>query len=369
VVSNVMEDGAQFPGTVFTDVRRINGVNVGFIGLLDPKAIGALNLPKDIDIQDVVEAAARAMNVLRREKTDLVVALTHMDVDSDLRLAREIPGIHLILGGHDHLVINKQTSGPLLIKSGSNAQFMGKVTLKTGGGKPASAEGTHIEVTGAIPEDGAMVAMISRYERLLDENLSLAIGASEVELDAGSIHNRTGETNLGSFIAGVMRERMGADAAILNGGAIRPDKVYAPGPISKKDILSILPFGNTLCKIKVQGKTIKGALEHSMGAYGKGGFLQVAGLRVIADISRNPGARVMKVEINGKPLDPEKEYTLALNDYLLKGGNEYTMFGAAEVMVEPVYGEPLTLAVEEAIRGNGPISPMADGRMTILVGK
>ena len=366
VVSNVLEDGAQYPGSVYTFIKNVKGINVGFFGLLDPQAMEAVNVPKNIDVMDYVDAATRAINVLVREKADVIVALTHMDEASDLRLASKVPSIHLILGGHDHKVVNRRAGGPLLMKSGYNAKLLGMAAIRAGGEKPVEVEGTHMEISSAIPQDKTMLALLQNYKQELETSLGQIIGETAVELDGGMEANRVRETNMGDFIADTMRENMGADAAIINGGAIRPDRIYKPGSLTKGDIRAILSFGNILCKTRIDGARLRLALERSLELHGKGGFLQIAGMSITADLSLPAGSRLLKALINGQPLADDGVYTLALNDYLLGGGDGYKMLTEGEAMVAPLYGDALTDVLERRIQLIGMISTEVDGRISII---
>jgi len=368
IASNVMENGGAIPGAYYVDVKRIKRVNVGFLGLLDSKAMDSYYFPKQIDALDPVEAAKRAVKALRRRNAEVIVAITHMDASADMALAENVPEIDLILGGHDHLVVNQSTRGARIFKSGYNASHLGKVAIFTRGGKVDTVGGSHVKIDSSIPEDPQVAELVTEEYRQLNRRFRGVVGKVSTPLDATSRANRTRETSLGDFITDAMRETMVADAAIINGGAIRSEKVYQPGAITKRELNSIMPFGNVLCKVKVMGYVIKEALEHSVAEYEKrkGAFLQMSGMRVVADLTQAPGARIKSVHIQGSPLDEGRVYTLALNDYLLQGGDGYSMFGNAEKMIDAFYGQPLVSAVERFIKKKGIISPKTDGRITIL---
>ena len=368
VATNILEDGGQITGTVVVAMKNIKGVKVGFIGLMDPKILDSFNTPKGIDILEVADAARRGLNILRRKNAELVVAITHMDTEQDLRLAQEVPRIDLIFGGHDHVMLAQQAGRTHIVKSGMNAKYLGRISIVMRDGTPLEVSTDHIEVSVDVPEDQKMAALLNNGMMRLTKSLQKPVGSTTVELNAISFDNRTRETNLGNFIADSMRERMGADIAIINSGAIRSDYVYSPGVLTGKDLFSILPFANVLCKARVMGHVIKDALENSFSTHGqaKGRFLQISGMRITADISRKPGERVTQVEIQGSPLEEGRVYTLALNDYLLQGGDGYTMLENAETLIGPFNGEPLTAAVESSLAAHQPISPQTDGRIRIL---
>lgn len=371
MASNVLENGGAIAGTHYVDIKRIKRVNVGFFGLLDSKAMDSYYLPKHIDALDHLEAARRAVKALRQRNAEVIVAITHMDASADLVLAENIPEIDLILGGHDHVVVNQSTRGARIFKSGYNASHLGKVDIFTRGGKVDTVEGYHVKIDNNIPEETQAAEYVAEEFRQLDARFRGTVGVVSTPLDATSRANRTRETILGDFITDTMRETMVADLAIINSGAIRSEKVYQPGALTKKELISIMPFGNVLCKVKVMGHVIKEALEHSFAEYEKrkGSFLQISGMRVEADLARAPGARITSVHIQGSPLNEGRVYTLALNDYLLQGGDGYGMFYNAETMIGANYGQPLVSVVENFIRKKRVISAETDGRISILGGR
>ena len=153
------------------------------------------------------------------------------------------------------------------------------------------------------------------------------IGSTEITLDGERDQVRAGETNLGNTIADSMIWKTGADIALTNGGGIRSS--IQIGEITVGDIITVLPFGNYVITKKVTGQDILEALKHGISDYpsAKGAFPHVAGMRVIFDPEKEPGARVTKVVMDsGENLDPNKEYVLATNDFMAVGGDDYLMF-------------------------------------------
>ena len=123
-----------------------------------------------------------------------------------------------------------------------------------------------------------------------------------------------------------MRAATGADLALTNGGGIRANKIYAPGTtLTRRDILSELPFGNKTVVLEMAGRDIVAALENGLGKIedGAGRFPHVSGLSVSYDPSRPAGERVLAVTRGGAPLDLDATFTLATNDYMAGGGDGY----------------------------------------------
>jgi 5'-nucleotidase len=180
--------------------------------------------------------------------------------------------------------------------------------------------------------------------------------------------NRSRETNLGSYIADAYRKAMNADVALYNGGSIRAGRVFSPGPLSKRDVMAILPYENPIVKIEITGATLRAALEHGVSRSAEekepGRFPQVSGVRFVFDARRPPGSRVISAEVNGQPLDDKKTYTLATNTFLVeKGGDGYTMFSGARFLVNPENGPVEPVVVMNAIGSVKEIAPAVDGRI------
>src|SRR5262249_12160330 len=165
--------------------------------------------------------------------------------------------------------------------------------------------------------------------------------------------------------ADIMRAGLNADVAVMNGGGIRGNQLVPPGPLSKKDVNALVPFLNVLVMLEVPGKVLVDVLERSVSAYPRefGGFLQVSGLTFVFDPARPVGQRVVRVLVNGQPLDPERRYTLATNSYTAGGGDGYAMLATAKPLVFAQDGPGLAETLYEAIERAGEISPATEGRI------
>jgi 2',3'-cyclic-nucleotide 2'-phosphodiesterase/3'-nucleotidase len=187
-----------------------------------------------------------------------------------------------------------------------------------------------------------------------------------VPLDARNAALRTGETNVGNYITDVMRARLLADVAVMNGGGIRGNQLVPAGPLTRRDLNALLPFLNVVVMLELPGKVLQEALERSVAAYPRefGGFLQVSGLTFVFDPARPAGQRVVRVTVGGQPLDPERRYRLAANDYTARGGDGYAMLSTAKPLVFPEDGPGLAETLLEAVERAGSIAPVTEGRIT-----
>jgi 2',3'-cyclic-nucleotide 2'-phosphodiesterase (5'-nucleotidase family) len=210
---------------------------------------------------------------------------------------------------------------------------------------------------------------VKGYEDQLNATLGQVIGQTQVELDAMQATSRSRETNLGDFIADAYRTRLGADVALLNGGGIRSNTTYPVGPLTRKDVLSVLPFSDPSVKLEVSGKMLKEALENGVSRLEEkeaGRFPQVSGLRFQYDGRKPTGSRVVNVIINGQPLNGNKLYSLATSSYLQGGGDDYLMFKSAKVLLKPEETPLDADIVQGAIEQAKIIAPKVDGRIQRL---
>jgi 2',3'-cyclic-nucleotide 2'-phosphodiesterase (5'-nucleotidase family) len=226
-------------------------------------------------------------------------------------------------------------------------------------------------MTNAFPQDPATAAVVATYESRLSTALAEVVGTTRVPLNAGSASARSAESNLGDMIADVMRASVQADLAILNAGTIRSDRVYPAGPLTRRDLVAILPFGDITCKVAVSGAVVLAALNNGVSALGQdeGRFPQVSGVTLTADPAAPAGQRVRDVRVNGQPLDLQKQYTVAVTDYVLGGGDGYTMFAGGKVLVSHETGGLVLTQVEAYVRQKGEIAPQVDGRLRMLPGR
>ncbi len=371
VSSNILENGRQYPGTEPFAIKKIREVKVGLFGMLLPETKQLAHVPDNVTFTDIFETATKMVETLKEKNADIIIALTHLDFRDDEKLLEKVPGIDLVLGGHEHTIMSGKVGHSLIVKSGTNARALGKIEISYHKEETprVSFSFSHIPVDASIEGDRQVSAKVAEYEQKLDEKLNVEIGKTSVELNAMGHTNRTMETGLGSFIADVIAKKVDADIGLQNGGGIRSDKKYGPGTITKKDIFNILPFGSSIVKIKVTGKTLKEALENGVSQHETvaGRFLQVSsGLSFEVSLQNRAGQRVGMVKVQGEPLDPSKKYTVATSNYLYSGGDGFIMLKDAEALIDPLFSSLVADAVIEEIESVKTISPVTEGRIKFV---
>ncbi len=369
LAANVIDKktGKPFPGTKRYVIREFGGVKVGLLGLVTPDTKKTSKPGAEIEFLDPLRTAARLVPQMRARGAAVIIALTHLTLGEDKKLARGA-AIDVIIGGHEHSVLQSLSGRTPIFKMGSDARNLGRIELSVSStGKLLSIDWEVIPVTNSVAEDPETAAAVNQYETKLAAELDLPVGRTRVALDARQEANRSRETNLGSFIADAYGAALHADVALVNGGSIRSNTTYGPGALSKRDVLSILPFENPIVKVEVTGAVLRAALEHGVATIAEeqeaGRFPQVSGLRFAYDARRPAGSRLTAVSVGGQPLDDSKTYTLAINSFVLGGGDGYAMFRAAHILVKPEEGPVEPAVVIAALAAAGEIAPETDGRI------
>ena len=353
-------------------VREFGGVRVGLFGILTPETKNSSKPGADVEFRDPCETAKRVVPQIRARGAQVIVAVTHLTMAEDKALARCAP-IDVIIGGHEHTLLQSLSGRTPIFKVGSDARNVGRIDLNINArtGALESIDWEILPVTSDIKgEPPEVVALVADFEKKLSAELDQPIGITKVELDARQSTNRSRETNLGSFIADAYRKWGNTDVALLNGGSIRSNTTYGPGTLTKRDILSILPFENHIVKVEVTGAMLRAALEHGVSRVAEsaeeGRFPQVSGLVFTYDGRRAAGSRVVNVLVGGRPLDDGKTYTLATVAYLIGGGDGYTMFTKARYLFDPEGGPVEAALVMDNIAAAKEIAPQPDGRIKRL---
>jgi 5'-nucleotidase len=368
VSTNVIDraTGQPFGGARATHLVERGGVRVGFFGVTVQDTAHNSSPGPGVEFRDPIAAARDAVASLTAGRRPVVVAVTHQDMPADERMAREVPGIHLVIGGHEHDPLENVVGDTLITKAGSDGIFVVRIDLQVArDGKVLGRQHRSIPVTSELPADPAMAALAARYQARLGEAMQVRVGETRVPLDARGAALRTGETNVGNYVTDVMRRRLAADVAIMNGGGIRGNQVVPAGPLSRADVNALVPFLNVLVKLEVPGKVLLEVLERSVTVYPAefGGFLQVSGLAFTFDPGRPAGQRVLRVLVGGEPLDPARRYSVAANNYTAQGGDGYAMLATAKPLVFPEDGPGLAETLLEALEREGSIAPATEGRI------
>ena len=368
VDANVLYNGqvAFEDNVVFT---APDGTKIGVFGLDTPETATKAHPAK---IQGVTflagdkmfDCAQDQVDALEAEGCEYIICLGHLGIDAEstgnrsIDLLEKVDGIDVFIDGHSHSTQEdvKAAAGgtgkvgdTLVTSTGTKLESVGVVTI--------DADGTITTATTPVAdltaEDADVAARAAAIQKEIDDEYGTVFAKTEVALNGErEPGNRTEETNLGDLICdalvwGAEREGTEVDAAVTNGGGIRAS--IAAGDITKKDINTVLPFGNTLSIVQVTGAELLEALEASTYCTPTsiGGFPQVSGIEFTVDTTKAydqgeqyPGStyygpksiqRVTIETVGGEPFDANATYTIATNDFMAAGGDTYYAFAAASV--------------------------------------
>ena len=353
-----------------------NGERIGLIGLT-PQDTHELASPGDnIIFTDPVEAVQAEVDRLTEEGVNKIVVLSHSGFGVDQRVARETTGVDVIVGGHSNTLLSnthERAEGPYPTMEGETAivqayaygKFLGELNVTFNDeGRVIEAVGDPLLLDAAVTEDSSTVDRIGEAAKPLEEIRNRVVAQAEEAIEGGRDICRAGECAMGNLVADAMLARVadqGIDVAIANSGGLRAS--IDAGDVTMGEVLTVLPFQNTLSTFQVSGEQLMEALENGVSQIeeGAGRFPQVAGMTFTFDASQPAGSRISDVMIAGQPLEPEKTYGVVSNNYVRNGGDGYAMFKEAENAYD--FGPDLADVTAEFLAQNAPYKPYTDGRI------
>ncbi len=371
LASNAVDaDGLPIDGTVRTAMVNVGTFRVGIMGLVTTNTAVISNAVTDKFLPIVATAKALAKE-LKGQGANLIVALTHIDVLEDQELINS-GVVDVLLSGHDHYSISWDDGRSVWMEAGEDSEKVAVMDLKMTyyekrGKKRFKWEADMRMVdTLNVSEDTAITAKVKEYENLLGKELDIEIGTTSTELDSRKKTVRGGEAAIGNLIADAMREGVDADIGFANGGGIRANKIYSPGTtLTRRDILTELPFGNVVVKLGLSGAQIWEALENGVSQFenGAGRFPQVSGMSFVWNPKAKAGERIVSAKIGGQSLDKGRSYTMATNNYAAGGGDGYKVFKKGKVLIDASGATLLASMVMDYIKANGTVSSKVEGRI------
>ncbi len=309
-----------------------SGVRVAIFGLMTKEfsGIAPVRDNRGVAVGDPIKAARLLVPELRRQ-ADLVVALTHMGVDADSVLVSRVPGIDVVIGGHSHTPLQRPIrvfnglnkngwNGAVIAQAGSRGQYVGRTVIYFDGRSPVRFSGSLLPVRPASGRDAAVAALLAPYADSIETAMSRPVFQNPARVPSSG--TRDGETALGDFVADVIASAGEADVGLINSGGIRA--AIPAGEVTVGDIWTTLPFDNRIVVVTMPGWQLRELLAFAAGRLGKGGFLQVSGVKFV--IARRSAAYV---RVGDEIIDSNREYRVATVDYLYYGGDGYTIFQKA----------------------------------------
>lgn len=365
-------DGKYFTGQKQTYLVDVEGIKIGFFGLITVETPELSSTDKKVCFSPLAFTAKKMIEELKEQGADVIVALTHLLMHEDRQLAKEVPEIDVILGGHDHDPITWYDDTTFIHKSGQNAYYLARIDLtiekEEQTGKTKVFPSWNVILNKGILPDPTVASVVDKFIEKLDLMTSETLAKTSVEINTLYSLVRTEECIIGNLVADAIRYATDADIAIISGGIIRGNKIYQPGAtITMKDLYSEMPFGNTNVVVEVPGSVIKNALENGVSQYeGKAGrFPQVSGLKFVFDPNKPVGSRIQQVDVGEEPLDNARLYKVATVDYMFNGGDGYNMFKGGKLILSPKREMSTVSSLAEWLRITGDIQYSKEGRIEI----
>ncbi|MEL6685522.1 MAG: 5'-nucleotidase C-terminal domain-containing protein [Pseudomonadota bacterium] len=358
-------------------VLEVGGEKIGIISALAADTVETSSPSDAVIFTEEGESLAADVAALEAEGVTKIIALTHMGVTKDMAVAESVAGLDAVVGGHSHTLFSNtdedgmayptMVNGVPVVQAYAYSKYVGHLTLVfDDAGNVTSATGDTILLDASVAEDEAAVARVAELAGPIEEmkNRIVADAAEAIEGDRSVC--RAMECPMGNLIADAMLDRVadqGIQIAIQNGGGIRAS--IDAGEITMGEVLTVLPFQNTLSTFQVSGEAIVAALENGVSQIeeGAGRFPQVSGMSFAVDAAAEPGARISDVMVGDAPIDPAAIYNVVSNNYVRNGGDGYSMFEDAANAYD--FGPDLADVTAEYIATNAPYTPYTDGRITM----
>jgi 2',3'-cyclic-nucleotide 2'-phosphodiesterase (5'-nucleotidase family) len=312
------------------------GLRIGVVGLLTPETPSITHADaRGLYFQSPIDALTEARAELADQALDLVIPLTHLGLRDDRALSVAHPDLPLIIGGHSHTYLRDgEVVGDCLIcQVGSKASAVGRVELYFDAETHALVRRSYQvidlldDVAGApnVAVDTAVRAMLDRSE----EAMRVSIGTLKAPFLRS--HTRLQTSGVGNWLTDRMRERMGAQVAIQNRGGIRAD--LQAGPVTRRDAFEVLPFGNHLVLLEISGAQLTAVVEQAVGGHAHSG-IEFSGMEISVRPLQEGLGEIVAITIGGKPLAPDDRVTLATNNFLAGGGDDYFTNGEPQIVRE-----------------------------------
>ncbi len=338
ISANIFDKKCQehiFPSTI---KKQFEDLSITVLGLTTEDTVYKSN-PKNTNelcFKPVIDVACELVPQIRLE-TDVLIVISHIgyypnetngnDAPGDVTLARQVPGIDLIVGGHSHtaLFVPDIQNGTSIVQAGESGKYLGRSDLEFKNGKITLKKYELIPVNpkdtfNKIAEDVSMKELLQPFKEKADTNLFNEIGLANGEFIGRREVVRFQETNLGNLVAGIFKNVYKADIGLVNSGGLR-DSIY-PGKITIESILQVLPFESEIVLASIKGVELKEYLNFALNGSmpGTGGFPQLSGVSAI--LEKNTW-KILELKVNGKEIEDERIYKIALPEFVANGGDKY----------------------------------------------
>lgn len=366
----------------------VGGEKIGIVSALAMDTPETASPGDQVIFQDDIDSLKADVAELTDAGVTKIIALTHSGYRRDQEFAAEVTGIDAIIGGHSHTLLGDMEGAegpyPTLVKVADGAdvpvatayaygKYLGHLVLTwNDAGKLIKAEGAPVLLDASVAPDPAIAARVAEMAAPIEalKQKTVATIAAPIGGDRGACRLR--ECEMGNLVADAMLDRVrdqGISIALMNGGGLRAS--IDAGPVTMGEVLTVLPFQNTISTFQLSGADLVTALENGASRYedGAGRFAQVAGVKYTVDPAKPAGARIAEVQVakdgDWVPIDRDATYGIVSNNYLRSGGDGYDIFDTAARNAYD-FGPDLADVLAEYLARQGPdFAPKLDGRIRV----
>lgn len=363
-----------------TAVFEIGGQKIGVVSALATDTPETSSPGPDVIFKDDIDSLKAEVADLKAKGVTKIIALTHVGFLRDQVIAREVPGIDAVVGGHSHTLFSNTIEGAAkyptmvgnvpVVSAYAYSKYLGHLVLTFDDqGNLKSAGGEPILLDASVTPDPVIAARVEELAKPIAAVRAKVVAEATAPINGAREQCRIEECEMGNLVADAMLERVkgqGIEISIENGGGVRAS--IDAGPVTMGAVLTVLPFQNTLSTFRAKGSTVMKALENGLSQVeeGAGRFPQVAGLKYVWDPKKPAGSRVVSVEVMEAgvwtALAADKTYGVVTNNYVRTGGDGYKVFDTEGTEAYD-YGPDLADVTAEYLAKAAPYKPYLDGRI------
>lgn len=361
-------------------VLAVGDQKIGIVSALATDTPETSSPGPDVIFTDDIESLKAQVADLQGQGVNKIIALTHVGFLRDQEIAKAVPGIDAIVGGHSHTLFSNTIEGAAkypttvnevpIVSAYAYSKYLGHLELTfDDDGNLKSAGGEPILLDASVVPDPKVAARVAELAKPIQEVREKVVAEAAAPIEGAREKCRVTECEMGNLVADAMLDRVkdqGVTIALENGGGLRAS--IDQGPVTMGEVITVLPFQNTLSTFQAKGSTVVKALENGLSQVeeGAGRFPQVAGLRFVWDPAKPAGERVVSVEVNEggawAPIAADKLYGVVTNNYVRTGGDGYKILDAEGVNAYD-FGPDLADVLAEYLAKSGPYTPYLDGRI------
>ncbi|UYO01103.1 MAG: 5'-nucleotidase C-terminal domain-containing protein [Devosia sp.] len=369
-------------------VLDIGGEKVGIIGATTEDTPDIASPGDAVEFHDVIQYVRGASEALDAAGVNKIILLSHIGYTIDMEVAAALPLVDVIVGGHSHSLLGSMegAAGPYptmvtnpdgvevpVVQANQYGKYLGDIAITwDDDGKVVSAEGEPFLIDASVEGNEDFKSQLADLAAPIEEAMGVVIGTATENIESAREVCRAMECSMGNLVADAMLDRVadqGVTIAIQNGGGLRSS--IDAGEITMGEVITVLPFSNTLATVQISGADVIEALENGVSDVenGAGRFPQVAGLKYSFTLANPAGERVSEVMVadgdTWAPIDEDATYTIVTNNYMRGGGDGYGTFAEGDNPYD--FGPPLEQVLADYIaKQGGEYTPYTDGRITVV---